>query len=190
MCPSVDGIVRLLSGCTAADIARFRATGEFDDPWELARAACVWLRAGRPLPLLEGGWRRMINLYGDDPGDLAPRCRRLYREEWRHKEVPLIDTARLDELAAFTRVAACTGRSREELTSAEELLGFHFPTSTTREDVLAPDPEALRRLGPPGHFFGASHNARRLAEATKFVYEPVTGSPIAGVDRLLARFRA
>lgn len=185
--PSFYAIIRKLSGCTLADIALFKAHGGYNDDWELARAMCVWITAGRPKPLPEGGWRRMINQYGRDPGDLSRRCARMYRDTYWREEAPLLDKARLDRLAAVANVAACTGRNREELAMAQELLGFTFPHATTAEDVRKPDPQALLRLAPRGYFFGDTEDDRRCAAEAGFVYHHVTDTPVKQVDALLAR---
>lgn len=182
----LHAVVQRLSGCTLQEVARFKAAGGYDDDWELARAAAVWVRARRPLPIPDGGWRRMVNLYGGDPGDLGPRCRRLYLEEYWRKERPLLDAARLERLSRVATVGACTARNREELARAEELLGFHFPAATTREDARRPDAEALLRLGPTGHYLGVGEDDRRTAAAAGYTFHAVEESPTGVVDRLLA----
>lgn len=183
--PGLYAVVQRMSGCTLQDLARFKAVGGYDDDWELARAVSVWVRARRPLPIPDGGWRRMVNLYGGDPGDLAARCRRLYLDEYWRKERPLLDAARLERLSRVAKVGVCTARSREELAKAEEVLGFAFPVATTREDARRPDAEALRRLGPPGHYLGVSDEDRRTAAAAGWTYHAVEESPEGLVDRLI-----
>jgi phosphoglycolate phosphatase-like HAD superfamily hydrolase len=183
--PSFYAIIRAMSGATDADIQLFKAAGGYNDDWELARAAYSWIRARRPKPIPPGGWRTLVNRCGNDPGDLAPRCRAMYLAGlWREEQV-MVDTERLVRLASRANVAACTGRDRTELALAEERLGFRFPVATTCEDVRKPDPRALLRLAPGGDFFGDSEDDRRCAQAAGFRFHPVTDSPLPALDAIL-----
>ncbi len=145
--PSFDRIVRELSGATDDDIRLFRAHGGFNDDWELARAAVCFIGAGRPA-ILERceNVADVVAWCGHDPGDLAPRGIALYRGGLWKNERPLVDGARLNELAEALPVAACTGRDGWELERAEELLSFSFFRATTGDHVKKPDPRALLRL--------------------------------------------
>jgi phosphoglycolate phosphatase-like HAD superfamily hydrolase len=186
--PAVEALLFRLCGIRPDDIRAFRDAGGYDDDWELARAASVWIRAGRPRPIPTGGWRRVVNAFGDDPGDLSARCAELYRKEFWRFEAPLIDGARLRRLSEAANLAVCTGRTREQLARAEELLGFRFAASTTAGDPQPPDPAALLRLAPRGHFFGRTEDDRRCAEAARFLWQ-APGSTQARVDQLLTRLR-
>ena len=188
--PSFYAIIKRMSGCTDADIALFKAAGGYNDDWELARAAFAWVRAHRPMPIPDGGWRTMVNRCGNDPGDLAPRCRHMYMGGLWQDEQPLVDTERLVRLSTVANIAACTGRDRPELTLAEQRLGFRFPAWTTSEDVRKPDPQALLRLCPGGDFFGDTEDDRRCAAAAGFTFHHVTTTPVAALDGILARLHA
>ena len=144
-------IIEELSGATLADITKLKATGAFNDDWELARAAASWIDAGRPtLPSPIASWRDVVALCGHDPGDLSGVGIALYRGGyWRDEEV-LVRSGLLHELASTWRVVACTGRDRWELARAQELLSFEFHSAATAEGPRKPDPEALLTLLPKG----------------------------------------
>ena len=183
--PSFYAIISEVSGATFADIRRFKDAGGFNDDWELARAACAWIAAGRPLPLPAPGWRAVVAACGHDPGDVSAMCREMYHGgKWRD-EMPLLDTSRLSRLASVTQVFACTGRDAAELALAETRLDFRFSGATTAEVVRKPDPLALLRLAPHGHYFGDTEDDRACAAAAGFVYHHVTTDPVAMVDALL-----
>jgi phosphoglycolate phosphatase-like HAD superfamily hydrolase len=173
-------IVHELSGATMDEIRRFKDNGGFNDDWELARAAKAWIHAGRPELFGQvRGWEDVIARCGHDPGDLAPRCVELYRGGyWRH-EVPMAPTALLHQLARSYSLRACTGRTRWELSLAQELLGFEFVQATTSEDVRKPNPQALLRLLPAeareAVMLGDSEDDRRTVEAAR----PLTSAPLS-----------
>jgi phosphoglycolate phosphatase-like HAD superfamily hydrolase len=170
--PSFYRIIRELSGATYDDIRKFKNNGGFNDDWELARAAYAWVKAGRP-PIFGqvANWRDVINRCGNDPGDLAERCKQLYRQGYWRDEKPQLQTGVLEKLARSSRICACTGRDRWEFDRAEELLGFKFHAASTMEDVRKPAPEALLRLLPPNvtevTMFGDSEDDRRTIENAK-----------------------
>lgn len=183
--PAVLSVVHLLSTATPADVAALKATGELDDPWDLARAAHPWIRAGRPKPLPPGGWRVIVNQCGWDPGDLHARAERLYRErEWR-QERGYVEAARLARLAELAHVALVTDRDRAGLARAESCVGFHFEHVTTAEDGARPDPSVLTRHAPTGHFVGRGPRDRATAQAARFVFHEVKTSPAVLVEKLI-----
>ncbi len=183
--PSFYAIISDISGATYAEIRAFKDAGGFNDDWELARAAIAWIAAGRPLPIRAGGWRAVVARCGHDPGDVSEMCRSMYHGgKWR-EEKPLLETSKLARLASATSVYACTGRDAAELALAETRLGFHFERATTCEHVRKPDPLALLRLAPHGHYFGDTEDDRACAAAAGFIYHHVTTDPVAMVDTLL-----
>ncbi len=185
--PAILSVIHLLSGATPADVAELEATGELDGPWEVARAAHPWIRAGRPRPIPPGGWRIIVNQCGFDPGDLTTRAARLYAErEWR-KEAARVDPQRLARLAEVARIAVVTDRDRAGLARAEACIGFHFEDATTAEDALRPDPRALLMHDATGHFVGRGPRDRACAEGARFVFHEVVGSPVPIVDKMIAR---
>lgn len=185
--PAILSVIHLLSGATPADVAVLEATGELDDPWDLARAAHPWIRAGRPKPLPEGGWRVIVNRCGNDPGDLHGRAARLYAErEWRQEasRLALGQLARLTELA---HVAVVTDRDRAGLARAEHCVGHRFEHATTAEDGARPAPAVLLRHAERGHFVGRGPRDRATAEAARFVFHDCTPGASVVVERILTR---
>jgi hypothetical protein len=166
-----EAALRRLTGLGDAEVAAFRATGEYADAWELARAASVWVRAGRPLPLPEGGWRRMVNVYGEDPGDLAPRGRRLVAGAFADRVVVRLDAERLAALAELAEVGLA-GRAVP--------LPFPFAAHVSLEA------DALRALAPKGHLVGGD---AAVAKAAGWTGHPVAPGVARVVDGLVARFR-
>jgi len=188
--PAVLSVIHLLSGATPDDVAVLEATGELDGPWEVARAAHPWIRAGRPKPPPAGGWRVIVNQCGFDPGDLRARAERLYAQrEWR-QEAPRIDAARMAQLADVAQLAVVTDRDRAGYARAEVCLGYTFAHVTTAEDALRPDGAALSRHAPTGHFVGKGPRDRATAEAARFVFHDVGASPLAIVDKMISRLAA
>ena len=187
--PPIVSVIRTLSGATLADIQAFEATGDFDDPWQLARAACAWIRAGRPASIPRGGWRVVVNQCGGDPGDLSRRAQALWRERAPREELPRMDADRLRSLGAVARLAVCTRRDRADLAQAEALLGVRFDAATTAEDGLRPDPQVLLRLSPSGHFVGRGDIDRACAEGARFVFHAAGEDLTRVVDRMLAEWR-
>lgn len=176
--PSFNRIVREISGAADDEIERFRDTGGFNDDWELARALCCWIGAGRP-DIVErcDSVRDVILWCSHDPGDLSARCIDLYRGidgrsgYWRD-EVVLVDGDRLRALAARGDVVSCTGRDAWEFENAQKQIGFTFAKATTMEVAKKPDPTALLRLLPEASpsttlrpslvvLFGDTHADRR-----------------------------
>jgi phosphoglycolate phosphatase-like HAD superfamily hydrolase len=170
--PSFDRIVRELSGATHDEMRRFRATGGFNDDWQLTRALCAWIGAGRP-DIVERceNVNDVILWCAHDPGDLAERCMGLYRGGYWRDERVLVPGERLTALAVLVDVAACTGRDAWELSRAQELLGFTFAKATTMEHARKPDPHALVRLLDDGvdHvvLLGDTHADRRTVQAAR-----------------------
>ena len=170
--PSFDRVVRELSGATHDEMKRFRATGGFNDDWQLTRALCAWIGAGRPDVVERCENVDDVVLWcAHDPGDLAERCMALYRGGYWRDERVLVPGAHLSALAARVDVAACTGRDAWELARAQELLGFTFLKATTMEHARKPDPLALLRLveAGVGHvvLLGDTHADRRTVQAAK-----------------------
>ncbi len=148
---SFTRIVKELTGSSSDELSLFRATGGFNDDWELARALKAWMSAGRPdvagLVDLDDLLARLDPCW--DPGDMSAAGIALYRSGYWRDERVLVEGAVLRALAARHRVAACTGRDRWEMARAEELLGFTFTARTTMEDAKKPDAHALLRLAQP-----------------------------------------
>lgn len=185
--PAVLSVVHLLSGATAADVALFEATGEYESAWDIARAAHPWVRAGRPKPIPPGGWRVVVNQCGWDPGDLHGRAAMLYQQrEWR-KEAGRVDPERLARLAAVAHLGVVTSRDRAGWARAEECLRVRFDAVTTIEDAVRPDPDALLRHAPTGHYLGSGPEDRALAVAARFVFHDVGAGPIPVLDRMIAK---
>jgi phosphoglycolate phosphatase-like HAD superfamily hydrolase len=138
-----------------------------------------------------------VVLCGGDPGDLSLACSALYRGGYWKKELPLVDSKLLRDLAFDWRLVACTGRDRWELARAEELLNFQFFDATTREIVKKPDPDALLRLVPEDAtrvvMFGDSLDDRRTVENARrrshvpMEYQHVTLSPESLLMALLEK---
>jgi len=185
--PAILHVIHLLSGATPADVAALEATGVLDDPWDLARAAHPWIRAGRPMPLPVGDWRAIVNQCGADTGDLHARAQRLYRELGWRAEASRIDAVRLSRLADVAHVAVVTDRDASGLARAETCFGFRFAHRTTAEDGARPDPDMLLRHGATGHFLGRGARDRATAEAARFVFHDVGTAPALLVDRMIAR---
>lgn len=194
--PSFDRIVRELSGATGDEMRRFRATGGFNDDWQLTRALCAWIGAGRP-DVVE----RCENVHdvilwcAHDPGDLAERCMALYRGGYWRDERVLVPGPRLAALADRVDVAACTGRDQWELARAQELLGFTFVKATTMEHARKPDPQALLRLLGGGDgvdhvvLLGDTHADRRTVLAARKVRPDVRFTfVLVGPEQPAARF--
>lgn len=182
---AIDALIQHMSRCTAADLAAFRATGEYDDPWELARAANVWVAARRPKPIPAGGWRRVVNQFGGDPGDLTSRCRRMWRDQFWREESLRVAPEGLRRLAAGAQVGLCTSRSRAEALLSQERLGVPFAVILAEED--GPPADALKRLAPRGHLVGLGEPDRTLAEAAGWLYHPAGAAPDGVVERLAER---
>ncbi len=180
-------VIHALSTATPADVALFEATGEYDDPWVIARAAGTWVRAGRPRPLPLGGWRVVVNQCGGDPGDLDSRARMLWELRGWKAEAPRVDAARLSRLAEVAQLGIVTSRDRKGLARAEEVLGYHFAASTTGEDGARPDPQVLLRHGATGHFIGIGDQDRATALAARFVFHDATAGLAPIVDRMLQK---
>jgi len=180
-------VIHLLSGATEADVARFEATGEYDEPWILARAIGPWVRAGRPLPLPPGGWRVVVNQCGGDPGDLVRRAQALWDLRGWKAEAPRVDAERLRALAAVAQLGVVTRRDRRGLERAEEVLGYHFEAATTFEDALRPDAEVLTRHATTGHFIGVTAEDRATAEAARFVFHDASRGLAPLVDRMIKK---
>lgn len=194
--PSFYEIVREVSGATLDDVRRFKDNGGFNDDWELARAASAWVRAGRPdIFGRVASWEDVVVLCGGDPGDLSVPCSALYRDGYWKKELPLVESSLLRDLASSWRVVACTGRDAWELARAEELLGFEFHDATTREIARKPHADALLRLVPEGTarvvMFGDSEDDRRTVENARtrsrvpMDYRHTTTSPARPLRALL-----
>jgi phosphoglycolate phosphatase-like HAD superfamily hydrolase len=170
--PSFDRIVRELSGATLDEMKRFRATGGFNDDWQLTRALCAWIGAGRPDVVERCESVHDVILWcAHDPGDLAERCMGLYRGGYWRDERVLVPGEAIAALAARVAVAACTGRDAWELARAQELLGFTFAKATTMEHARKPDPHALLRLVDDGVdrvvLLGDTHADRRTVQAAQ-----------------------
>lgn len=188
--PAVLSVIHHLTGATAADVAAFEATGEYAGPWEIARALHAWVRARRPRPIPPGGWRVVVNQCGMDPGDLTRAAERLYQQrEWR-KEGAYVPPDRLARLEELARLAVVTDRDSAGLARAEEVLGRRFAASTSAGDAVRPDPGALLRLGPTGHFVGCGPRDRACAEGARFVFHEAGAAPLAVIDRMLSRLAA
>lgn len=150
--PSFERVVLERSGATLPELLRFRATGGFNDDWELCRALCAWLAAGRP-DIVERchDLKEVLMWCGNDPGDLTDECRARYRGTAEAPgliadEVAVVTADALRDLERVADVAVCTGRDRIELAAAEVLLGYAFSHSTTLDEAKKPDPKALLRL--------------------------------------------
>ncbi|MDP2317577.1 MAG: hypothetical protein Q8P41_32125 [Pseudomonadota bacterium] len=180
-------VIHALSGATPADVAAFEATGEYDDPWIIARAAGTWVRAGRPRPIPSGGWRVVVNQCGGDPGDLAIKARTLSELRGWKAEAPRVDATRLVRLAELAQLAVVTGRDRTALARAEGVLGYHFGAATTAEDGLRPDPQVVLRHGPNGHYIGVTEADRATAGAARFVFHDATKGLAPIVDRMIQK---
>ncbi len=180
-------VIHLLSGATEADVARFEATGEFDEPWILARAIGPWVRAGRPLPLPTGGWRVVVNHCGGDPGDLVRRADALWDLRGWKAEAPRVDAARLHALAEVAHLGVVTRRDRGGLARAEEVLGYHFEAATTFDEGLRPDADVLTRHATTGHFIGVTAEDRATAEEARFVFHDASRGLAALVDRMIKK---
>ncbi|MFZ5476224.1 MAG: hypothetical protein ACOZNI_05560 [Myxococcota bacterium] len=173
-----EAAARRLAGVTDAELATIRATGEYADTWELARAACVWARAGKPRPLPEGGWRRVANEYGGDPGDLAARGRKLAASAFADRVIVRLDAARLAALSELAEVGLC--HPPDAAPALEALLGARFAAR------VPPDAEALRALAPKGHLVGGDP---AIAKAAGWTAHPVQPGLARVIDGLVARFR-
>jgi phosphoglycolate phosphatase-like HAD superfamily hydrolase len=170
--PSFTRIIRELSGASVDEIARFRATGGFNDDWELTRAATAWIRAGRPEVIDRcNDLADVLSWCGNDPGDLSAQCTALYKDSYWQDEIPLVSSSLLESLGERFTVAACTGRDAWELDRAEQKLGFCFERATTSDVVKKPDPRALLRLRDDDHdvviLVGDTEADRRCALAAR-----------------------
>ncbi|MDP2305796.1 MAG: hypothetical protein Q8P18_07190 [Pseudomonadota bacterium] len=180
-------VINALSTATPADVALFEATGEYDDPWVIARAAGTWVRAGRPRPLPLGGWRVVVNQCGGDPGDLDARARTLWELRGWKAEAPRVEASRLAQLAEVAQLGIVTHRDRQGLARAEQVLGHAFAAATTREDGVRPDPQVLLRHGPTGHFIGIGEEDRATAKAARFVFHDATAGLAPIVDKMILK---
>ena len=184
--PAMLWVIYSLSGASPADVEELERSG-YEDPWELARVANCWVRAGRPRPLPHAEWRIVVNQCGGDPGDLQSRGERLYAHLGWRREVALVPVARIQELAGRVRLAVVTDRDRGGLARGEEVLGFQFPQSVTVEDAKRPDAEVLTRLGGGGHFLGHGPRDRACAEGARYAFHELGKQPLTVVERLIAR---
>ena len=186
---SFDVVVKDVSGVVDDDaIAAFRATGGFNDDWELARALRAWAGAGRPKIIERCSTLQEVLAWCEhDPGDLRDECIARYRGDkghapaWKNERV-LVEAAALEAISDIVDVVACTGRDRWELARAEELLGYSFARATTMEIEKKPEPKALLRLADDKDYaliclVGDTHadrltvrNARRLRPGQAFAF--------------------
>jgi phosphoglycolate phosphatase-like HAD superfamily hydrolase len=149
--PSFTRIVKELAGASDDDIALFKATGMYNDDWDLIRAFIAWRDAHRPMDLVDAHVDARALLADPrvapfDPGDMSARATALYRSGYWRDERVLVDASLLHAVALKHRVVACTGRDAWEFAKAQELLGFTFVDATTMEHAKKPDPRALLRL--------------------------------------------
>lgn len=183
-------VIHALSTATPADVALFEATGEYDDPWVIARAVGTWVRAGRPRPIPVGGWRVVVNQCGGDPGDLRARAAILWELRGWKAEAPRVASSRLAKLAEVAQLAIVTHRDSVGLARAEEVLGYQFAASTTREDGARPDAQVLLRHGPTGHFIGIGDEDRATAKAARFVFHDATAGLAPIVEKMILKLEA
>jgi phosphoglycolate phosphatase-like HAD superfamily hydrolase len=186
---SFDVVVKAVSGVVDDDaIAAFRATGGFNDDWELARALKAWAGAGRPKIVERCSTLSEVLAWCEhDPGDLSAACIARYRGDDGHpaawkNEQPMVSAAALEALSDIVDVVACTGRDRWEFERAEELLGYSFAKATTMELEKKPEPRALLRLLDDNAYdlvalVGDTHadrltikNARRVRPDQRFAF--------------------
>lgn len=175
-----DALIVALAGVTQADIVAFRATGEYDDPASLARACNVWVRARRPKPIPEGGWRRVVNELGDDPGDLTSRLEKLWRQKYFATQPARVAPARLQKLGEGASVGFLALGAKEQAEALAARAGAPFSA------VLAAG-DALGALASRGHLIGAGDTDKALAEASGWLYHPAGADPNGLVDRLVER---
>lgn len=84
---------------------------------------------------------------------------------WRREE-PLVDTGLLDEIEENFSFGYITGRSREEIALAEEILDYELRNVVTRDEYQKPDPRALSSLvgNERGVYIGDTYNDKLLVE--------------------------
>ncbi len=99
--------------------------------------------------------------FGSDASNGEPKRDGLWR-----REEPLIDTVLLDEIEENFSFGYITGRSREEIELAEEILDYEIRNVVTRDEYQKPDPRALSSLvnGESGVYIGDTYNDKLLVE--------------------------
>jgi phosphoglycolate phosphatase-like HAD superfamily hydrolase len=84
---------------------------------------------------------------------------------WKREE-PLVDTSLLDRLDERFKLGYITGRSREEVKLAEEVLEYELSPVVTRDQYHKPDPRGLAELvgDETGVYVGDTLNDRIFVE--------------------------
>ncbi|MFP4507348.1 MAG: HAD family hydrolase [Candidatus Acetothermia bacterium] len=84
---------------------------------------------------------------------------------WR-REKPLVDTDLLERIEENSCFGYITGRSREEIALAEEILDYQLRNVVTRDEYQKPDPRALTSLvdGDSGVYIGDTYNDKLLVD--------------------------
>ena len=111
---------------------------------------------------------------------------------WEREEA-MVDGPLLEKIETRFNLGFITGRSRQEVRLAGEILDYDFSRVITREDYHKPDPRALRTLvgGESGVYLGDTLNDRLLVEnfndtGGEFDFIPVEDP--SRTEGLLAKF--
>lgn len=163
-------------------IRDLRLKGKFGDDYKVSEAFIAGLKRETPdefvtkLPDRSGiDWVK--DKYGQHvaPTELKNYFDKIYQGPnteqssssglWRNEErIAYLDL--LDRLAGYYKLAAVTGRSRQEYSLARRIIDYSFEQVVTREVAKKPDPEALRAaVGTDrGLYIGDTENDRLLVE--------------------------
>ncbi len=134
-------------------VRELRRKGSFGDDFKVSEALIAGAISGdleefvESFPLGEGiAWVRKRFGAHADPEEVERHFNSLYlRELWR-REKPLVDTDLLRKVMRRFKTGVITGRCREEVRLAEEILGIRFERFVCREMARKPDPKALEIL--------------------------------------------
>ena len=108
------------------------------------------------------------------------------------REEPLVDTSLLNKISERHKLGFVTGRSREELELASQILEYELKNAVTSDEYLKPDPRALSSLvgRERGVYVGDTHNDEQLVrnhndEGGSFTFIMVTEE--TGINDILQR---
>ncbi len=182
-----DTIIRRLGGVDAEELALLRGSGEFASPAHVARAARVWVDAGRPRPVPAGGWRVVVNQLGGDPGELEGVFASIWARDGWQTCVVRVTRERLDRLSEVGALAVWSSRPPEAVDAFERLTGFHF---AARLIDASPTVDALTALAPRGLFLGGGAEVRAAVQAARWLHHVAPPSdPLAPLEALAERLR-
>ena len=163
------------------EIREFRKRGQFGDDYKVTEGLVI-------TSIVEDG-EKLIEIFpkgedinwlrketGKEIGEetIEPIFDRLYFEGddisgenglWK-REKPLVDTSLLKEVSDRYALGYVTGRSREEVDLASQILDFQLSNVVTREDFLKPDHRALTSLvgEENGIYAGDTYNDHLLVK--------------------------